>query len=136
MFHKSLDTFTELGGSWYVARVLAEMGRSILALGNEAEAGHVWRQALRIAADIHGTPVALEALAGFASLKSKQGDIEHALELLFIIFDHPASLQETKNRATHLLTELEAQLTPLQIETIQAHAGEEGFETVVEDLLK
>ena len=136
MFHKSLDTFTELGGSWYVARVLAEMGRSILALGNEAEAGHVWRQALRIAADIHGTPVALEALAGFASLKSKQGDIEHALELLFIIFDHPASLQETKNRATHLRTELEAQLTPLQIETIQAHAGEEGFETVVEDLLK
>jgi predicted ATPase/DNA-binding XRE family transcriptional regulator len=136
MFHKSLNTFTELGGSWYVARVLAEMGRSILALGNEAEAGHVWRQALRIAADIHGTPVALEALAGFASLKSKQGDIEHALELLFIIFDHPASLQETKNRATHLRTELEAQLTPLQIETIQAHAGEEGFETVVEDLLK
>lgn len=136
MFHKSLDTFTELGGSWYVARVLAEMGRSILALGNEAEAGQVWRQALRIAIDIHGTPVALEALAGFAILKAKQGDMEHALELLFIIFDHPASLQETKNRATHLRTELEAQLTPLQIETIQAYAGEETFETVVEDLLK
>jgi len=136
MFHKSLDTFTKLGGSWYVARVLAEMGRSILALGNEAEAGHVWRQALRIATDIYGTPVALEALVGFASLKAKQGDMEYALELLFIIFDHPASLQETKNRATRLRTELETQLTPLQIETIQSHAGEETFETIVKDLLK
>ncbi len=53
MFRKNLDTFTELGGSWWVARVLAEMGGSILALGNEAEAGRVWREALRIATDIH-----------------------------------------------------------------------------------
>ncbi len=54
MFRKGLDTFTELGGSWWVARVLAEMGRSMLALGNEAEAGRVWRESLRIAIDTRG----------------------------------------------------------------------------------
>ena len=101
MFRKGLDTFTELGGSWWVARVLADMGRSILALGNEAEAGRVWREALRIAIDTRGTPVALEALAGLANLQAKRGDREHALELLLIVLNHPASFQETKDRASY-----------------------------------
>ena len=135
MFRKSLGTFTELGGSWYVARVLAEMGWSIHALGNESEAGRVWRQALRLATDIHGIPVALEALTGFASLQAKQGDLEHALELLRIVSNHPASLQETKNRADRLRAELEAQLPSTQIEAIQARAAEKTFDAVVEELL-
>jgi tetratricopeptide (TPR) repeat protein len=136
MFRKSLDTFTELGGRWWVARVLAEMGRSILALGNEAEAGRVWRESLRIATDIHGTPVALEALAGFASLQAKQGDMEHALELLLMVLHHPASLQETKDRAAGLRAELEAQLTSQQVEAAQGRAQAKSFEAVVDELLK
>ncbi|HEX6268912.1 MAG TPA: tetratricopeptide repeat protein, partial [Anaerolineales bacterium] len=136
MFRKSLDTFTELGGSWWMARVLADMGASILALGDEAEAGRVWRESLHIATEIHATPVALEALAGFASLRAKQGDLEHALQLLLMVLNHPASLQETQNRADGLRADLEAQLTPAQIEAIQAHPGEETFDAVVEDLLQ
>jgi tetratricopeptide (TPR) repeat protein len=136
MFRKSLDTFTELGASWWVARVLAEMGRSILALGHKAEAWRVWRESLRIATDIHGTPVALEALAGFASLQATQGEREHALEVLLLVLNHPASLQITKNRAAHLRTELEAQLTRQQVEAAQARAQAKSFEAVVEDVLK
>ena len=71
MFRKSLDTFTELGGSWWVARVLAEMSRSVFALGNDAEAERVWRESLRIAIETNGTLVALEALVGIASLAGK-----------------------------------------------------------------
>ena len=136
MFRKSLGTFTELGGSWWVARVLAEMSWSISVLGNEAEAEGVWRESLRIATDIHATPVALEALAGFASLETKRGDMEHALGLLLMVLSHPASFQETRNLASDLRADLEAQLTPTLIEAIQAHAGEKTFEAVVEDLLK
>ena len=136
MFRKSLDTFTELGGSWFVARVLANMSWSILALGNDAEAEHIWREALRIATEIQGIPVALDVLAGFASLQAKQGDLEHALRLLLIVLNHPASWQETKDHADQLRAELETQLNLTQIETIQAHAGEKTFEIVVGDLLK
>ena len=71
MFRKSLDTFTELGARQDVARVLAEMSRSIFALGNDAEAERGWREALRIAIETQGTFVALEALVGLASLQSK-----------------------------------------------------------------
>jgi predicted ATPase/transcriptional regulator with XRE-family HTH domain len=136
MFHKSLDTFPELGGNWWVARVLANMSWSILALGNDADAEQIWREALRIATEIQGIPVALDTLAGFASLQAKQGDLEHALELVLIVSNHPASLQETKNRASDLRADLEAQLTPTQIKTIQAHAGEKTLEAVVGDLLR
>jgi len=136
MFHKSLATFTELGGSWYVARVLADMGRSILAQGNDAEAGRVWRESLRIAAEINGLPVVLESLVGIASLRAKGGETQSALELLLIVLTHPACHHEIKNRASTLQAELESQLTPTGIEAIKAHAGEQTFEKVVEDLLK
>jgi tetratricopeptide (TPR) repeat protein len=136
MFRKSLHTFTELGGSWWVARVLAEMGRSILALGNEAEAGRVWHESLRIATDIQGTPVALEALAGFASLQVKRGELEHALELLLVVLNHPASFQDTKNRAADLRVELEAQLTSQQVETAQARVPMQSFDQVVSQALE
>ncbi len=135
MFQKSLETFTELGGSWWVARVLANKSQSIFELGNVDEAGHIWRDSLRIATENHGTPVALEALAGFASLEAKQGNNEHALELLLIILGHPASFQETKDRASNLQAQLGAKLSPTLIEAIQARNGEKTFEAVVEDLL-
>ncbi len=119
-----------------MARVLAEMGGSILALGDDTEAVRVWREALRIATEINGIPVALEALAGFASLQAKQGDMEHALELLLIVLNHPASLQETKNRAARLRAELEAQLTSQMVEAAQARAQAKTFEAVVDEVLK
>jgi hypothetical protein len=69
-------------------------------------------------------------------LKAKQGNIDQALEFSLIVLNHPASLQETKDRADRLRAELETQLTPGQIDAIQVHAAEETFEAVVEDLLK
>jgi len=107
----------------------------MLALGNEAEAGRVWREALRIASDIHGAPVALEALAGLASLQAKQGDREHALDLLLLVVKHPASLHETKDRAAQLRAELEAQLTSQQVEAAQSRARATTFEAAVEEIL-
>jgi hypothetical protein len=135
MFRKSLDTFTELGGSWFVACVLAEMGRSVFALGNEAEAKRVWQESLRIATEIHGPSVALEALAGIASLQSKQGDKEHALELLLVVLNHPASLQETKDRARDLRDELESRLPQSEIEAAQQRAGLKSLDELIHQFL-
>lgn len=63
------------------------------------EAERIWRESLRIATEIHGTPVALDAVLGLASLRAKKGDMQSALELLLTVLNHPASVQETKNRA-------------------------------------
>jgi tetratricopeptide (TPR) repeat protein len=136
LFLKAVDTFTELGGLFYIGQGLAQMGRSLFALGNDVEAERIWRESLRIAAEIHGVPVVLEALVGIASLRAKRGETQSAFELLLIVLKHPACDQDTKNRADLLRAELEPRLTPTQIESIQTHAREQTFEVVVEDLLK
>jgi len=136
IFHKSLDMLTELGARPDVARLLAEMSRSVFALGDEAEAERGWRESLRIANETRGVWVALEALVGIARLQAKRGEDEQALELLLIVLNHPASIQETKDRAARLHAELEANLTSSQIKTIQAHAAERKIEDIVEGLLR
>ena len=136
MFRKSLDTLTELGARQDVARVLAEMSRSIFALGNDAEAGRLWRESLRIAIETRGTFIVLEALVGLAGLAAKQGAAEHALELLLIVLNHPATVQDTQERAARLRAELEAQLTRQQVEAAQARALAKTFEAAVDEVLK
>jgi len=136
MYRKSVDTFTELGGRFYAAQGLADMGRSVFALGNDTEAQRVWRESLRIATEIHGTPVALEALVGLASLQAKRGNMEHAIELLLIVLNHPAGSQGTRNRATNLSLELEAQLAKQQVEAAQVRVRAKTFEAVVDEVLK
>jgi tetratricopeptide (TPR) repeat protein len=135
MFRKGVDTFTELGGRFYVGQGLAEMGRSVFALGNDAGAERVWRESLRIATETHGIPVALEALVGLASLRAKKGDMQSALELLLIVLNHPASPQETKKRAGILRADLESRLTPQQIQAAQAEARKQSFDQVVSQVL-
>jgi tetratricopeptide (TPR) repeat protein len=136
MFRTCLDTFTELGGSWWMARVLAEMGRSVFVLGDDAEAERVRRESLRIATEAGGTPVALEALVGIASVRAKRGEIEPALELLMLISNHPASLQETRKRAEQLRVELEALLTTSQGEAVRARVRATTLEDILDGVLK
>ena len=136
MFRKSLSTLAELGARQDVAQGLAEMGRSFFALGNDAEAGHVWRESLRITIETKGMSIALESLVGLASLQAKRGEMETALELLLIVLNHPASYQETRNRALQLRAQLEVQLTHQEIELVQQRAGAKTITSIVEDILR
>ena len=136
MFSKSLDTFTELGASWWVARVLADLGRSFSALENEAEARRVARESLRIAAGIRATPVILDALVSFAMLPSAAGDVQQALELVHIVLEHPASLQESRNRAKRLRSELEKYSTAAQLAAVPTRAAEDALHAAINALLQ
>lgn len=135
IFQKSLDTLSELGARQDFARVLTEMGQSVLALGNESEAGQVWRESLSIAIETHGMFVALDALVGLASLRAKWGYVVDALVLVLFVLDQPAINQSTKDRSTRLRAELEAQLTSQQVEEALAQARSKTFEAVVADFL-
>jgi tetratricopeptide (TPR) repeat protein len=136
MLQISLEISTELGARQDAARTLAEMGRSVFALGNEVEAERLWREVLRIAVETRGTHAALEALIGLARLQARQGRVEHALELLLIVLDHPASIPGTRKRAAQLRTEFESQLTSQQAEAAAQRAHATAFEDTVRKLLK
>ncbi|HLO18427.1 MAG TPA: tetratricopeptide repeat protein, partial [Anaerolineales bacterium] len=134
-FHKSCDIFDELGARWDIARVLSDMGRSIFALGNDSEAAHTWREAIRIATETQGMLVVQDAMVGFAGLHAKHGNAKYALELLLVVLHHPATVQETKNRASLLRPGVQAQLTPEEIQSAQRLAESKKFESLVEAIL-
>jgi tetratricopeptide (TPR) repeat protein len=134
MFRKSQDAFTQVGARQDKARMLVEMSRSLFALGNDPEAERGWREALLITTETQSPFVALEALVGIAMLKAKRGEDETALDLQFIVLNHPASLQETKDRAEKLRAEIESRLTPQQVESVQARTN--SFEQVVSQTLE
>ena len=136
LFAASYDAYKESGDTRNMARVLSHQGYNSLACGEDIKAHNSFIAVLRLVREGGFMPFGLDALAGLANLQTKLGDREQALELLFMVLNHPASLQETKDRADHLRAELEAQLTPVQVEAIQAHVGEKTFEAVVEELLK
>jgi predicted ATPase/DNA-binding XRE family transcriptional regulator len=136
MFHKSLDTLTEVGARQDAARVLTETSHSFLALGNDAEAAHALHKAVRITTETQGTFVTLAALAGIAALLAKRGESERALELLLVVLEHPAAVQDTRIRAERLRTELEAQLTRQQVAAAQTRAQARTFEAAVDEIMQ
>ena len=135
LFTTSYGIYKETGDIRNMARVLSHQGYNFLARGDDIGAQNSFMAVLRLVREGGFTPFALDALAGLASVQAKQDDREHALELLLIVLNHAASLQETKDRADQLRVELEIQLTPTQVQVIQTHAAEKNFEAVVEELL-
>lgn len=136
LFAASCDVFREIGDLGRLSVVLCHQGYNLLALGDVTDAQDSFIQVLRLARESGYVPFALDALAGLASLQAKHSDMEHALELLLIVLNHPVITHETRKRADRLRVELEAQLTQSQIAGIQVRAKEVTLESVVEKLLK
>jgi len=135
-FRTSLEILTDLGDRQDVARLLAEMGRSVFALGNDAEAGLLWREALHMASETSGTFIVLEALVGLAGLRAKHGDPEPALMVVSMVLSHPATIPETRERASRLRQALEAQIPIQHREAALARAKQMNLEAVVKEILQ
>jgi predicted ATPase/transcriptional regulator with XRE-family HTH domain/cytochrome c553 len=133
--HYSLELFTELRARWDVVRSLIYLGEIKAAAGDMLEARRVFLETLPMALEVQAIPVALDALIGLAYLEGQAGQTEQALELSICVSCHSASTQEAKDRAEQLGAELEAQLTPQQLEAVQARTQTKSFDTLVTELL-
>ena len=134
-FQKSRSILNDLGARWDEARVFADMGRSIFALGNLADAENTWRTSIEIASEVKGTSLILESILGIANVRAKHGNSEQAYGLLLIVSNHTAALQETRERAAKLSAELERQLTMQEVNSIQARIEERDFDALVAEIL-
>ena len=99
------------------------LGRAALSAGELLEAETEFRTALAVAARYEKPVVALSALAGLAAVSARKGDAEAAVALVTFVLRHPCSAAETRRRAEKLRTELEAQLTPEQIQAAERRAA-------------
>lgn len=135
LIRDSATLFKEDADQIMLASILTDLGYILSERNAEDEAQHIFWQALQIALNSRAIPVALYALVGIATLHAKQGAIERALELAMYCRRHPSSSWQTRDRAERLQAELEAQLTPQQLETIQARVQGKTFEALVQEML-
>jgi predicted ATPase/DNA-binding XRE family transcriptional regulator len=135
LIHKSLDIFTEVTAGWDIVQSLVYLGDAAAAADDPSEARRFYLEALQLAVEVQVISLALDALTGLAHLGAQAGQAEGALELLLCVLSHPASTQETKDRAGQLRAQLDSQLAPGQIAAAQERAGAKTFDALVAELL-
>jgi tetratricopeptide (TPR) repeat protein len=136
----SLAIWQELGNQAKVASAMGDLGYVLCALTRtrHQEAEQQFQQALSIAIKLDVRPVTLYILTGLAMLLAESGagdaEQERAVELLALVLHHPASEQETKDKANRLLDELKSSL-PSEMVTAAQERGQAGrLDTIVEKL--
>ncbi len=120
LLQQSLNIFNEFVTGWDIVRSLTCLGQVKAAAGNLAEARRIFLQTLPMGLEIQAIPLALDALVGLAELQAQTGQVDQALEFLTCVLHHPAGIHETRNRAGQLVVQLEARLSPCQLEQAQA----------------
>jgi len=122
LFVESATLFRQIGDIHRLTQVLNYEGFNALALEAMSEARNQFCTALKLAKQGGLIPSALDALMGLAILDSRQRTQEETLELVLYIFEHPASAQDTKNRAAQLKAEFEANLPQERIRLAEQRA--------------
>jgi tetratricopeptide (TPR) repeat protein len=105
-FQKSLEIFGEYFEGWDISITLAYLADATLLAGGEAEAKAIYLDSLRHARRIDSAPLMLMNLTGLAQLESRL-DPDLAAGWLTLILSHPAAIQETKDRAHRILSDVE-----------------------------
>ena len=134
LLKESIEHFRESGDTWFLSHALNLEGKFALASGEYAQADKSFRRAGEVAWSIQALPMLLDAFIGLAMLESQEGHTERAFEWVVHSLGHPASTQDTKNRAEKLRLELEAQLSSQKIESIKRQAQSRRLEDVVQEL--
>jgi hypothetical protein len=88
------------------------LGDVALAEGDLAEAGRYYALALDAASGRPEEGLKPHVLLGPAALLARMGEVERAIEVAALARHHPASVEETRDKADALLDRLRAELPP------------------------
>ena len=133
---ESAALLKDMGDRGQMAIALCHLGEASYALGAFDEAEQAFYEALRLAHEIQAVPVELDVLVGLAAIMRQAGEKPgRVCELLGLIQHHPASTGAAKDRAKHLLAELEPRF-PAQARAARERAPARTFEAIVEELLR
>jgi predicted ATPase len=108
---ESLTISLDMGYRRMSALSLVALADLALQRDRIGDAADALQRALRAAADADHTPVALETLLGCARLLSRMRKVEDAIRLASVVARHPASDEDARQKATALLSELNAYAT-------------------------
>jgi predicted ATPase/transcriptional regulator with XRE-family HTH domain len=135
-FQRSLDVFGEYTEGWDIALSLIYLGDAIMRSGNPAEAENNYKEALRVSKEAGSTPLVLDALGGIAEIHHRRGNFERAFELTYFVLNHPACSQDSKDRASQILSEMD-KLSGNEHEGVsQEKISNQSLKELIEAILK
>jgi predicted ATPase/transcriptional regulator with XRE-family HTH domain len=135
-FYKSMEVFSEYPEGWDFAMTLIYLGEVKLMTGNFDEAQTNYRDALRLAHRANAIPVALDSLLGMAQLYGYTGKLEHGLELIYCVLNHPFGTLETRERAEQLLAKLDIKTNRQKANSVRENPQFRTFDQIVAEALK
>ena len=119
---ESIQLFRETGDYWSLSRTLAMAGHFALEEGNLVQARQYFDEARETGLAAQAPPNVLKALGGLAMVSVQEENPDRAMELIFFILGHPATLPDTKASLEKLCGILEQKLTSDQIEAARTRA--------------
>ncbi|MDQ2690582.1 MAG: tetratricopeptide repeat protein [Chloroflexota bacterium] len=131
---KSVAVFRELRMMGDVAFYLAYLGDAYALQGDPETAEHHWLDAIQCAREIHSLPNILANLIRLSQAQAQRGDRINSYAAALHVLDHPASWQDSKDRAAALSEVLEGGLTPDEIRAGRQRAQTISLEALLEEV--
>ena len=123
-FTEGLSIYREFDNRTGIVMTLVGLGDIYTTRGAYTEARQHFHEAFTMASALHDTPLTLWVLAGIAAMLAKEGEKGRSVELLGLVLHHYATPQEARDRATALLTELQADLSdPVLADALERGKG-------------
>ncbi|MDQ3751094.1 MAG: tetratricopeptide repeat protein [Acidobacteriota bacterium] len=132
---ESLILSKTIGYRRAVATTLDNLGCVAAARENFGEARKYFQESLKVSMEIRAVPIALDVLAGMASLLARENGKENeALEISAFIINHPAAWKVTKEATQAVLSALESKLTNENFTAASESAARREIEDVIASL--
>ena len=132
---KCIGLFSDLGMQGDVAFYLTYLGEAEAGLGRAEKSEEHWLAAIRLAREAQALPALLAASTRFAGLLAERGELSRAYKLAALAAKHPASWEDTKNRAEKLCAELGPSLPEGEAAAIQPGAAEDSLDLLIQQVL-
>jgi predicted ATPase len=136
LLEECLAICRELGHRHTAAHTLGTLGGVAGALGDHNAAWQYAREGLQMAQEIASQSAMLYGLYGAAALLARQDEPERAVEVAALVYHHPATNRETKDRAGRLLAQLERSLPPPLLAAVQERGRSGRLEEAVAATLR
>jgi tetratricopeptide (TPR) repeat protein len=130
-----VDERVLVGGCWGVPVSLQTLGDIALMMGDVDLARQRYREALEGASDHPGEELRLHLMLGPARLCAQEEDPGRGVELAALARHHPASVEETREKAGELLRGLQAKLPPDAYAAAESRGQARDLVATVQELL-
>lgn len=134
LYQQGYDLYREANDPGGLATSIFGMGDAAQATGDYPTARNYFQQALKIALEIHWSPLILVIFTGVSDFLLKTGNAEQAVELLALAVLHPSNEPPTRSRAEQLIAKAKAMLPPTMFNAAKQRGETADLDMVAQSL--